>query len=253
MVIVRAHSTSPTTSMTARVALATSSPPSHGRTPIIGATKPHHLEDTVASCDLELTDDEATQLCTTRRDGGLRLKCWRPGISARRRRCPARRTRGRPAPPCPCSIKTVGDGRSLPAQHLRRSAAAVRSARARPEGSCTQDAAVRRPLPAAGARAAQRIARRVAASSDRESASGEGGPHAGARRGVRWPSPTARCRSTGCRAAPRGSTAKRSPPMCVEHSQTWLAQRETRAAPARQVVRRSRGRASWRPFVQTST
>ncbi len=30
--------------------------------PIIGATKPHHLEDAVASVELELTDDEAAQL-----------------------------------------------------------------------------------------------------------------------------------------------------------------------------------------------
>ena len=30
--------------------------------PIVGATKPHHLDDAVASVDLELTDDEVAQL-----------------------------------------------------------------------------------------------------------------------------------------------------------------------------------------------
>ena len=30
--------------------------------PIVGATKPHHLEDAIAAVDLELSDDEAAQL-----------------------------------------------------------------------------------------------------------------------------------------------------------------------------------------------
>ena len=30
--------------------------------PIVGATKPHHLDDAVAAIDLELTDDEVAQL-----------------------------------------------------------------------------------------------------------------------------------------------------------------------------------------------
>jgi 1-deoxyxylulose-5-phosphate synthase len=46
----------------AQIALAWVTHKSEVTSPIVGATKPHHLDDAVAAIELELTDDEVAEL-----------------------------------------------------------------------------------------------------------------------------------------------------------------------------------------------